>query len=115
MMGMYDFCSVRMLKLTKKDAASLALDEVCHFSEHHSSTVCKCDNPEHPSNPLTYCRVNGGGGQELPECLKELAGKDFVFKIHVTPYNFTPITTPFPFLQSSCGIILYMLKTFSSN
>ncbi|CDY55341.1 BnaAnng13790D [Brassica napus] len=28
-------------------------------------------------------RVNGGGGQELPECLKELAGKDFVFKIHI--------------------------------
>ncbi|KAH0864477.1 hypothetical protein HID58_081688 [Brassica napus] len=41
--------------------------------------------------------VNGGGGQELRECLKELAGKDFVFKIHVTPYNFTPITTPSPF------------------
>lgn len=70
---------------------------------------------EHPSYPLTYCRVNGGGGQELRECLKELAGKDFVFKIHVTPYNFTPITTPSPFLQSARGIILYMLKTFSSN
>ncbi|WZZ87713.1 hypothetical protein YC2023_116292 [Brassica napus] len=28
-------------------------------------------------------RVNGGGGQELRECLKELAGKDFVFKIHI--------------------------------
>ncbi|CAN6856829.1 unnamed protein product [Brassica oleracea var. botrytis] len=50
----------KMLKLTKQDAAVLALDE-----------------------------MNGGGGDELPHCLKELDGKDFVFQIRVTPYNFT--------------------------
>lgn len=33
--------------------------------------------------------MNGGGGDELPHCLKELDGKDFVFQIRVTPYNFT--------------------------
>lgn len=49
-----------MLKLTKKDAAVLTLDE-----------------------------MNVGGGEELPQCLKELAGKYFVFQIRVKPFNFT--------------------------
>ncbi|CAH8387955.1 unnamed protein product [Eruca vesicaria subsp. sativa] len=30
------------------------------------------------------------GGEELPNCLEELTHKQFVFKIRVTPYNFTP-------------------------
>ncbi|CAN7094343.1 unnamed protein product [Brassica rapa subsp. narinosa] len=50
-----------MLKLTKQDAAGLTLAE-----------------------------MNGGGDVELPQCLKDLAGKDFVFQIRVTPFNFTP-------------------------
>ncbi|KAF3577716.1 hypothetical protein DY000_02029935 [Brassica cretica] len=50
-----------ILKLTKQDAASLTLDE-----------------------------MNVGGSEELPQCLKELAGKYFVFQIRVKPLNFTP-------------------------
>ncbi|KAF3576711.1 hypothetical protein DY000_02029942 [Brassica cretica] len=50
-----------MLKLTKQDAAALTLDE-----------------------------MNVGGGEELPQCLKELAGKYFVFQIRVKRFNFTP-------------------------
>nr|VDD07248.1 unnamed protein product [Brassica oleracea] len=50
-----------MLKLTKQDAAALTLDE-----------------------------INVGGDEELPQCLKELAGKYFVFQIRVKPFNFTP-------------------------
>ncbi|CAN7064548.1 unnamed protein product [Brassica oleracea var. botrytis] len=50
-----------MLKLTKQDAAALTLNE-----------------------------INGGGGVELPQCLKDLGGQDFVFQIRVTPFSFTP-------------------------
>ncbi|CAN6922454.1 unnamed protein product [Brassica oleracea] len=50
-----------MTKLTGKEAAVLALDE----------------DPN-------------GEGDELPRCLEELAGKEFVFQIRVTPFNFTP-------------------------
>ncbi|KAL0795575.1 hypothetical protein Bca101_066952 [Brassica carinata] len=50
-----------MSKLTKQDAAVLALDV-----------------------------VNDGGEERLPGCLEELEGKEFVFHIHVTPFNFTP-------------------------
>ncbi|CAN6834152.1 unnamed protein product, partial [Brassica oleracea] len=50
-----------ILKLTKQEAASLTLDE-----------------------------MNVGGSEELPQCLKELAGKYFVFQICVKPLNFTP-------------------------
>ncbi|CAN7010595.1 unnamed protein product [Brassica oleracea var. botrytis] len=34
--------------------------------------------------------MNVGGSEELPQCLKELAGKYFVFQICVKPLNFTP-------------------------
>ncbi|KAF8099420.1 hypothetical protein N665_0244s0019 [Sinapis alba] len=47
-----------MLKLTKQDAAV-----------------------------LTHDKMNNGVGEELPECLAELAGKEFVFQIRVTPFN----------------------------
>ncbi|KAF8104112.1 hypothetical protein N665_0179s0021 [Sinapis alba] len=50
----------QMTKLIKKEAAALALEE-----------------------------APNGGEEELPSCLEELAGKAFVFQIHVTPYNFT--------------------------
>lgn len=50
-----------VLRLTKQDAAGLTLDE-----------------------------MNGGHGNELPQCLQELDGKDFVFQIRVTLFNFTP-------------------------
>ncbi|KAL0695623.1 hypothetical protein Bca4012_062803 [Brassica carinata] len=50
-----------MSKLTKQDAAVLSLDV-----------------------------VNDGGEERLPGCLEELEGKEFVFHIHVTPFNFTP-------------------------
>ncbi|KAH0908396.1 hypothetical protein HID58_031717, partial [Brassica napus] len=50
-----------MTKLTKHEAAVLALDE------------------------------NSSGGEDyLPSCLEELTGKEFVFQIRVTPFNFTP-------------------------
>ncbi|CAN7022230.1 unnamed protein product [Brassica rapa subsp. trilocularis] len=33
---------------------------------------------------------SNGGEDYLPSCLKELTGKEFVFQIRVTPFNFTP-------------------------
>ncbi|CAN7023470.1 unnamed protein product [Brassica oleracea var. botrytis] len=34
---------------------------------------------------------NSSGGEDyLPSCLEELTGKEFVFQIRVTPFNFTP-------------------------
>ncbi|WZZ64946.1 hypothetical protein YC2023_076316 [Brassica napus] len=33
--------------------------------------------------------MNGGGGEELPQCVKDLAGKEFIFQIRVTPFNFS--------------------------
>ncbi|KAF2537967.1 hypothetical protein F2Q68_00022282 [Brassica cretica] len=50
-----------MNKLTKQEADVLALDE-----------------------------VSNGGEEYLPSCLEELAGKEFMFQIRVTPFNFTP-------------------------
>ncbi|KAG2273611.1 hypothetical protein Bca52824_056166 [Brassica carinata] len=50
-----------MVKLTKQDAAGLTLDE-----------------------------MNGGESEELPQCVRDLAGKEIVFHIRVTPFNFTP-------------------------
>ncbi|KAH0894881.1 LOW QUALITY PROTEIN: hypothetical protein HID58_057310 [Brassica napus] len=55
------FCDREMSKHTEQEADTLALDE-----------------------------ISGGEGQELPRCLEELAGKDYVFQIRVTPYSFTP-------------------------
>ncbi|KAH0870838.1 hypothetical protein HID58_077860, partial [Brassica napus] len=50
-----------MTKLTKQEAAVLALDE------------------------------NSNGGEDyLPSCLEGLTGKEFVFQIRVMPFNFTP-------------------------
>lgn len=42
------------------------------------------------SKTLNLLQISGGEGQELPRCLEELAGKDYVFQIRVTPYSFTP-------------------------
>ncbi|KAL0740843.1 hypothetical protein Bca4012_082356 [Brassica carinata] len=50
-----------MSRLTKQEAAALALDV-----------------------------VHDGGEEQLPACLEELEGKEFVFQIRVTPFNFTP-------------------------
>ncbi|CAN7109956.1 unnamed protein product [Brassica rapa subsp. narinosa] len=50
-----------MTKLTKQDAAVLALEEAAN-----------------------------GGEENLPICLEELTDKEFVFQIRVTPFNFTP-------------------------
>uniref|UniRef100_A0A0D3CRU3 DUF223 domain-containing protein n=1 Tax=Brassica oleracea var. oleracea TaxID=109376 RepID=A0A0D3CRU3_BRAOL len=33
--------------------------------------------------------MNGGGGEELPQCVKDVAGKEFIFQIRVTPFNFS--------------------------
>ncbi|KAF2567493.1 hypothetical protein F2Q68_00027341 [Brassica cretica] len=38
--------------------------------------------------------------EQLPQCLGELGGKEFVFQIHVTPFNFTPNHRTF----TVCGI-----------
>ncbi|KAL0771443.1 hypothetical protein Bca101_036594 [Brassica carinata] len=50
-----------MVKVAKRDAASLALDE-----------------------------MNGDGSEKLMQCVKDFAGKEFVFKIRVTSFNFSP-------------------------
>ncbi|KAF8088737.1 hypothetical protein N665_0531s0010 [Sinapis alba] len=50
-----------MTKLTKQEASVLALEE-----------------------------GSNSGEEELPSCLEELTGKEFVFQIRVTPFNFTP-------------------------
>ena len=34
--------------------------------------------------------MNGGESEELPQCVRDLAGKEIVFHIRVTPFNFTP-------------------------
>ncbi|KAL0704901.1 hypothetical protein Bca4012_071326 [Brassica carinata] len=34
--------------------------------------------------------VNGGVSEKLPQCIAELGGKEFIFHIRVTPFNFTP-------------------------
>lgn len=34
--------------------------------------------------------MNGGGSEELPQSVKDLAGKIFVFHIRVTPLIFSP-------------------------
>nr|VDD24960.1 unnamed protein product [Brassica oleracea] len=62
---------IDMLNLIKKDAATLTVEE-----------------------------MNGGGGEQLPQCLEELGGKEFVFQIRVTPFNFTPNHHTF----TVCGI-----------
>ncbi|KAL0864903.1 hypothetical protein Bca101_044021 [Brassica carinata] len=49
-----------MSKLTKTESATVALDE-----------------------------FNGVGGPELPRCIEELAGNQYVFHISVTPFNIT--------------------------
>ncbi|WZZ32362.1 hypothetical protein YC2023_015763 [Brassica napus] len=55
------FFDKEMTKLTKQDAAVLALDEAAN-----------------------------GGEKNIPICLEELTDKEFVFQIRVTPFNFTP-------------------------
>ncbi|KAL0663121.1 hypothetical protein Bca4012_099958 [Brassica carinata] len=50
-----------MSKLTKQEASVLALDAVSNGREEY-----------------------------LPSCLEELTGKEFVFQIRVTPFNFSP-------------------------
>ncbi|CAN7010599.1 unnamed protein product [Brassica oleracea var. botrytis] len=69
-----------MLKLTKQDAAAQTLDE-----------------------------MNVGGSEELPQCLKELAGKYFVFQIRVKPFNFTPNHRTF----TVCAIVNHINPRFS--
>ncbi|KAH0870543.1 hypothetical protein HID58_077565, partial [Brassica napus] len=34
--------------------------------------------------------MSGDGGQDLPRCLEDLAGKDYVFQIRITPCRFIP-------------------------
>lgn len=50
-----------LTKLIKQDATTLALEE-----------------------------MSGDGGQDLPRCLEDLAGKDYVFQIRITPCRFIP-------------------------
>ncbi|WZY89024.1 hypothetical protein YC2023_045759 [Brassica napus] len=39
---------------------------------------------------LSLEEMSGGGGQDLPRCLEDLAGKDYVFQIRITPCRFIP-------------------------
>lgn len=34
--------------------------------------------------------MNGDGSEKLMQCVKDFAGKEFVFKIRVTSFNFSP-------------------------
>lgn len=43
-----------------------------------------------PAYLFALFQMNAGVREELPECLAELAGKELVFQICFTPYNFTP-------------------------
>lgn len=87
-----------MLKLTKKDAATLTVDEVCFPKSQKiiPSIALHCK--------VTRCfhllQMNGGRGEQLPQCLQELGGKEFVFHIRVTQFNFTPSHRTF----TVCGI-----------
>ncbi|KAH0874203.1 hypothetical protein HID58_071565, partial [Brassica napus] len=56
-----DSATFVMSKLTKQEASVLALDAVSNGREEY-----------------------------LPSCLEELTGKEFVFQIRVTPFNFSP-------------------------
>ncbi|CAN8244967.1 unnamed protein product [Cochlearia groenlandica] len=39
---------------------------------------------------LTLAELNTGDGEGVPECVRNLAGRVFVFQLRVTPFNFTP-------------------------
>ncbi|KAG5397878.1 hypothetical protein IGI04_019692 [Brassica rapa subsp. trilocularis] len=54
------------------------------------ATFCVVTITLNGSKTLNLLHISGGEGQELPRCLEELAGKDYVFQIRVTPYSFTP-------------------------
>ncbi|CAN7043877.1 unnamed protein product [Brassica rapa subsp. trilocularis] len=56
--------------------------------------------------------INGGGSVELPQCLKDLGGQDFVFQLRVTPFNFTPSHRTF---TVSAIIDTIGLETFKTN
>ncbi|CAN8323910.1 unnamed protein product [Cochlearia groenlandica] len=39
---------------------------------------------------LTLAEINNGDGEGVPECVRSLADRVFVFQLRVTPFNFTP-------------------------
>ncbi|KAG5413214.1 hypothetical protein IGI04_000781 [Brassica rapa subsp. trilocularis] len=59
-----------------------------------SCTGCsrKLDKDETSLRCIRCVNPNATGviNVELPQCLKDLGGQDFVFQLRVTPFNFTP-------------------------
>ena len=58
-----------------------------HYIFHAFKIVTIYLNTSQTSNLL---QMSGGGGQDLPRCLEDLAGKDYVFQIRITPCRFIP-------------------------
>ncbi|WZY72811.1 hypothetical protein YC2023_005051 [Brassica napus] len=57
------------------------IGETWNFAELYQMCIFRRD----------WCgQVSDGGEEYLPSCLEELEGKEFVFQIRVTPFNFTP-------------------------
>lgn len=78
-----------MLKLSKQAAATLLDDEVSisyHPPSVQTSTI---------TQTYSVSQVNRGLGNNFPQCLEELRGRDFVYQVLVTPYNFTTNTQTF--------------------
>ncbi|KAJ4906324.1 Uncharacterized protein Rs2_09982 [Raphanus sativus] len=78
-----------MLKLSKQTAATLLDDEVSisyHPPSVQTSTI---------TQTYSVSQVNRGLRNNFPQCLEELRGRDFVYQVLVTPYNFTTNTRTF--------------------
>ncbi|KAL0731362.1 hypothetical protein Bca4012_027456 [Brassica carinata] len=85
-----------MTKLIKHKTPTLDLEEVRFCS--YTTVVMRLKLSQYlrlPLKPQTYGE-SGCGGQELPRCVVELAGKDCIFQIRVTPYP-----PQLPYLQVS--------------
>lgn len=77
------------MTIIKQNAPTLALEKVRFCS--YTTVVLRLKLSQSLRLPLkTTTDESGCGAQELPRCLEELAGKDYVFQICVTPYNSTP-------------------------
>ncbi|KAG2269284.1 hypothetical protein Bca4012_071582 [Brassica carinata] len=75
----------RVVELTKLELLSVAIVVLIPTSPEEMLKVTKKD-----AAGLTLYEISGGGSKELPQCLTDLAGKDFVFQIRVTPFPKPP-------------------------
>ncbi|KAH0922823.1 hypothetical protein HID58_022841, partial [Brassica napus] len=75
------FTSVRTIVLL---LTSLVLSGMAKIAQHLDGKAY-----EQEADVLAFEEISNGGEEVLPSCLEELAGKEFVFQIRVTLYNFT--------------------------